>query len=221
MRNFIKLDLDLFKDKQLNLYERVVLSYIGSYPDGYFSTVTYLADTLDMARETVQRMLKKLVNNGYLDKKTDDEKTVYTVIKNHTVIENHTVTKNHTKCDLKSQGCDLKSHKEYNIRNNKKYISKTVSEKNTKKTQKNDFEKPSLIEVLNFFVDNNLHGSGTAFFEHYAKYNFKYQGKPIDWQAKAKEWSSTEKTKTSYSKSLFELKALKSEITGEQLNENH
>ena len=210
MRNFIKLDLDLFKDKQLNISERVVLSYISSFPDGYYSTVTYLADTLDMARETVQRMLKKLVKNGYLDKKNDGEKTVYSVTKNHTVIKSHTVTKSHTKCDEKSQGCDEKSHKEYNIRNNKKYITKTVVEKNTEKTKKNDFEKPDLIEVLKFFVDNDLRGSGQAFFKHYSKYDFKYQGKPIDWKQAAQNWSDRERDKPqrSYNKSQYLQKAL-------------
>ena len=122
--------------------------------------------------------------------------------------KNHTVTKNHGKRDEKSQGCDEKSHILDNIRNNKKYITKTVVEKNTGKTKKNDFVKPDLTEVLKFFVDNDLKGSGQAFFEHYSRYDFKYQGKPIDWQVKAREWSAKEKNETAYNMSAFELKAL-------------
>ena len=177
MSKFIKIDMNLFQDKDLNNTERIILSYINSFPNGYFSTITFMADTLGQTRESISKNINQLLKKGYVERfvnvKNDYgqcEKNSQPPLKKFT----ESVKKIHTN----------KKDNKYNNKFDKIVIPETE--------QKTDQTKPTKEEVYKYFFDKGLNGDAGKFFEHYDRYNWQYDGQPINWREKAEKWSERE-----------------------------
>ena len=58
-------------------------------------------------------------------------------------------------------------------------------------------DKPSFQEVAEYAQEIKSGADVKRFYEWYSASGFKYKGKPMDWKAKLKEWSETERPKRS------------------------
>ena len=200
---FIKIDISLFQDENLNNTERIIFSYIQGFPDGYFSTLTFMADTLGQTRESISRNINHLVKKGYVERFVNAQnvpawralKKVTPPLKKVT----DTVKNNHGQCEKRSRSplkkvteSVKKDHTNNILKDNYKKFDKIVIPESEQKTEQPKQFKPSKKEVLDYFRSERLNGDAEKFYEHYSKYGWQYKGEPIVWKEKAKEWSSRE-----------------------------
>lgn len=200
MNKFIKIDMNLFQDKDLNNTERIILSYINSFPNGYFSTITFMADTLGQTRESISKNINQLLKKGYVERFVNEQnvpalralKKFTPPLKKFT----DTVKNDYGQCEKNSR-IPLKKFTESvkKIHTNKKdnkYNNKFDKIVIPETEQKTDQTKPTKEEVYKYFFDKGLNGDAGKFFEHYDRYNWQYDGQPINWREKAEKWSERE-----------------------------
>ena len=176
-----------------------------------------MEDAIHRPRESISRTISKLICKGYLERIFSDGKTVITVTKRHTLVDEKLcqnvtggVTKHHSDCDETSQGV---------CRN----VTETVTKRHTKNIKENKISNslsssvsyteqniPTLKNVVNYFVDQDLNGDAEKFFRHYSEHGWTYLGKPIEWKQAAQNWSDRERDKSqrSYNKSQYLRRAL-------------
>lgn len=89
---FIKINLELFNDRNLNNTERIILSYIKGFPNGYYSSISRMAEVLGNSRKTISVVVSGLIKKGYVFKKDNTlfaGKNVTQVSNNVTQVSNN------------------------------------------------------------------------------------------------------------------------------------
>lgn len=242
---FIKINLNLFQDDNLNNTERIIISYIKGFPDGYFSTITFMAEILGQSRRSISKSINSLIEKGYIERDYNEQNILVFRVGKKFPPNREKSSRNREKSsqevgnkfspnwEKSSQGVGKKFSKSgkkvptNNIYNKYYNISDkiVIPETEQKTEQTNQVNQPSIIDVFDYFLANGFKGSAQRFYDHYSKYGWKYNGQPLDWKDKALEWSNREqankcnKSKASYDIDEYTRRALMNPLVYESKKE--
>ena len=215
---------EVIRDKTLSHSEYRLLIYLYSLPDNWKINQSYLASELETTRNKINQRLANIKKQGYLDieknSKSNKEEVDYLYIlkvpdtpkldtpklgapKTGTYINNNINNTNNINNEL----------------NNSIIIPQTKSKK---------FTKPSLKEINNFILENDLKVNGEHFYDYYESNGWKVGKNSMkDWEATLRNWNrnnfnekskSSNKTKNEeqweYLKELYEKENLENEYKG-------
>ena len=188
---------EVIRDKTLSHSEYRLLIYLYSLPDNWKINQSYLASELETTRNKINQRLASIKKQGYLDieknSKSNKEEVDYLYIlkvpdtpkldtpklgapKTGTYINNNINNTNNINNEL----------------NNNIIIPQTKSKK---------FTKPSLEEIKNFILENNLKVNAEHFYDYYESNGWKVGKNSMkDWKATLRNWNRNnfnEKSKSS------------------------
>ena len=67
----------ILEKKELNLSEKVILSYLGNHYNRQYHEYDYLAKILDMTRQSISRSMERLEQLGYINRVKPPYKRYY------------------------------------------------------------------------------------------------------------------------------------------------
>ena len=215
---------EVIRDKTLSHSEYRLLIYLYSLPDNWKINQSYLASELETTRNKINQRLASIKKQGYLDieknSKSNKEEVDYLYILK---------VPDTPKLDTPKLGAPKTGTYINNNINNTNNINNELNNIIiTPQTKSKTFIKPSLEEINNFILENNLKVNGEHFYDYYESNGWKVGKNSMkDWEATLRNWNrnnfnekskSSNKTKNEeqweYLKELYEKENSENEYKG-------
>ena len=215
---------EVIRDKTLSHSEYRLLIYLYSLPDNWKINQSYLASELETTRNKINQRLANIKKQGYLDieknSKSNKEEVDYLYILR---------VPDTPKLDTPKLGAPKTGTYINNNINNTNNINNELNNIIiTPQTKSKKFTKPSLEEINNFILENNLKVNGEHFYDYYESNGWKVGKNSMkDWKATLRNWNrnnfnekskSSSKTKNEeqweYLKELYEKENSENEYKG-------
>ena len=215
---------EVIRDKTLSHSEYRLLIYLYSLPDNWKINQSYLASELETTRNKINQRLASIKKQGYLDieknSKSNKEEVDYLYI----LKVPDTPKLDTPKLDTPKTGTYINN----NINNTNNINNELNNIIITPQTKSKTFIKPSLEEINNFILENNLKVNGEHFYDYYESNGWKVGKNSMkDWEATLRNWNRNnfnEKTKSftktkneeqwEYLKELYEKENSENEYKG-------
>ena len=215
---------EVIRDKTLSHSEYRLLIYLYSLPDNWKINQSYLASELETTRNKINQRLASIKKQGYLDieknSKSNKEEVDYLYILK---------VPDTPKLDTPKLGAPKTGTYINNNINNTNNINNELNNIIiTPQTKSKTFIKPSLEEINNFILENNLKVNAEHFYDYYESNGWKVGKNSMkDWKATLRNWNrnnfnekskSSNKTKNEeqweYLKELYEKENSENEYKG-------
>ena len=215
---------EVIRDKTLSHSEYRLLIYLYSLPDNWKINQSYLASELETTRNKINQRLANIKKQGYLDieknSKSNKEEVDYLYILR---------VPDTPKLDTPKLGAPKTGTYINNNINNTNNINNELNNIIiTPQTKSKTFIKPSLEEINNFILENNLKVNAEHFYDYYESNGWKVGKNSMkDWKATLRNWNrnnfnekskSSNKTKNEeqweYLKELYEKENSENEYKG-------
>lgn len=181
--------------KDINSTQKLLIGLISSLSNlkGYcFASNEYLAELLDINKNTVSALITDLEKKNYLgrviyrnDKQQVEQRILIINFDKHLPLENKIPPlENHDPLPLKNEIPPLE-----NLKDNM-YINNKVNNKiNNTYAPTKIFKIPELNAVIDYFMDKNHMGEAEKFFNYYESNGWKVGRNPMkNWKAAANNW---------------------------------
>jgi len=83
--NGLWINSDILERQDLSHAERMVLAFIASFPEGYFGSDGYIAESLHMNKRTVERVVSSLYRSNSLERRGNSRFCVSKIRKNASI----------------------------------------------------------------------------------------------------------------------------------------
>lgn len=183
-RNFITLQGWMRTELGLSGNELIAYALIYGFSQDseteFKGSAQYVADWCGIARENATKLLKRLVEKGFLNKRDE--------FINGVKFCRYSCVQNITGCDETSQGgvtkrhggCDETSHNNYSTYNKETISKEDISYDISKKR----FKKPTLEEVEDYIREQGYTVDPAGFYDYYESNGWKVGKNPVkDWKA--------------------------------------
>ena len=198
---------EVIRDKTLSHSEYRLLIYLYSLPDNWKINQSYLASELETTRNKINQRLASIKKQGYLDieknSKSNKEEVDYLyILKVPDTPKLDTPKLGAPKLDTPKTGAPKTGTYINNNINNTNNINNELNNIIiTPQTKSKKFTKPSLEEINNFILENNLKVNGEHFYDYYESNGWKVGKNSMkDWKATLRNWNRNnfnEKSKSS------------------------
>ena len=193
---------EVIRDKTLSHSEYRLLIYLYSLPDNWKINQSYLASELETTRNKINQRLASIKKQGYLDieknSKSNKEEVDYLYI----LKVPDTPKLDTPKLDTPKLGAPKTGTYINNNINNTNNINNELNNNIIiPQTKSKKFTKPSLEEIKNFILENNLKVNAEHFYDYYESNGWKVGKNSMkDWKATLRNWNRNnfnEKSKSS------------------------
>lgn len=191
-KNFVTMSNYHFKEKEMSLKAKGLLSEMLSLPDNWDYSVAGLVAINKESKNTIISALEELKQFGYLkitkllpnETKSGRIEYVYDIYEKKQEPKKQGLEKQ----ELEKQGLEFSP--QYNI-NNKIINNKYIDNKKEKRAKRNKFTKPTIEEIQQYCLERNNGINAEAFYDFYESKNW-YVGKNkmVDWKACVRTWES-------------------------------
>lgn len=189
-RNYVTMSNYHFKEKEMSLKAKGLLSEMLSLPDDWNYSIAGLVAINKESKNTIISTLEELKIHGYLKitKLLPNETTSGRIEYIYDIYEKKQEPKKQglEKQELEKQGLEFSP--QYNI-NNKIINNKEINNKKEKSIKRKSFTKPTTEEIQQYCTERNNGINAEAFYDFYESKNW-YVGKNkmVDWKACVRTW---------------------------------
>ena len=218
-------------DKDLSDGDYRLLILLYSFPNNWKINQDYLAQKVKCNRRNVNSKLKRIKEAGYLEiqkninKKKKEVDFIYVLKEKDIMSVNDVSVGDYTSVGDVSVGDTYNNTNINNTNNINNELNNIII---TPQTKSKKFTKPSLEEINNFILENNLKVNGEHFYDYYESNGWKVGKNSMkDWKATLRNWNRNnfnEKSKRSnktkneeqweYLKELYEKENSENEYKG-------
>jgi hypothetical protein len=202
-KDFVVMSNYHFKEKEMSLKAKGLLSEMLSLPDDWDYSIAGLVAINKESKNTIVSILEELKQYGYLkitkllpnETKSGRIEYIYDIYEKKQEPKKQGLEKQ----ELEKQSLEFSP--QYNI-NNKILNNKYIDNKKEKSIKRKSFIKPTIEEIQQYCLERNNGINAEAFYDFYESKNW-YVGKNkmSDWKACVRTWESRNKPKkTAYEK---------------------
>lgn len=177
----------ILDDRNLKSNDIILYARISSLSNKYgycFATNKYLENIVGLSTRSIQRSLKRLIDNGYIS-----HTIVYGDDNNNVIERRLKLTYKFLDEDYNDDKYDVYGHDKYDAYNSISGNSISIKEKEKYKKEKESFKKPTIEEIKSYCDERKNYIDPEQFFDFYESKNwFVGKNKMKDWKASIRTW---------------------------------